>query len=400
MVRASRIDRGLIAALTLISVLFVGACGPAKTEEPPKAGPATLSIGIIESHKTVTDSDSEGTSGVEFQNPFTIMTDNGEIESVAIKDESGKSKPGTLSQDKKTWTVQTPLDYGTTYSVNAKAVSPGGDATLKRTFTTAQPGMVADAILSTEDGEEVGQGQTVNVFFDAPVTDRKAAQDAIHITTDPVVDGAFYWVNSSTVHWRPEHFWEPGTKVTVSIESYGKNLGGNVYGQRDFTSTFTVSRDVLLAEADDATKQVTVKKNGEAIRTMSTSMGMPGMETPNGIYIVAERSEQIIMDSSTFGVPVDSPLGYRTPVDYATRISINGIFVHSAPWSVWAQGKYDTSHGCLNLSPEDAKWFFDTFRKGDIVTVKGTAGDVLSGVDGLGDWNMDWETWKKGNAND
>ena len=36
--------------------------------------------------------------------------------------------------------------------------------------------------------------------------------------------------------------------------------------------------------------------------------------------------------------------------------------------------------------------------RGDPVTVKNTNADTLSGVDGLGDWNIPWSQWKKGNT--
>ena len=32
--------------------------------------------------------------------------------------------------------------------------------------------------------------------------------------------------------------------------------------------------------------------------------------------------------------------------------------------------------------------------------VKNTIGGTLPGTDGLGDWNIPWETWKKGNADE
>ena len=128
------------------------------------------------------------------------------------------------------------------------------------------------------------------------------------------------------------------------------------------------------------------------------SMGKAGDETDNGIYLVSDKHDHIIMDSSTYGVPVNSSNGYRTPVDYATRMSYSGIFFHSAPWSVWAQGNTNTSHGCLNLSPENALWVMENTLRGDPVIVKNTTGGTLSGTDGLGDWNIPWETWKAGNA--
>ncbi len=104
------------------------------------------------------------------------------------------------------------------------------------------------------------------------------------------------------------------------------------------------------------------------------------------------------MDSSTYGVPVNSPNGYRLDVDWATQMSYSGIYVHSAPWSVSSQGKTNVSHGCLNVSPDNAKWFYDNTKRGDIVEVVNTVGSTLSGVDGLGDWNVPWEQWRTGNT--
>ena len=104
------------------------------------------------------------------------------------------------------------------------------------------------------------------------------------------------------------------------------------------------------------------------------------------------------MDSSTFGLAVDAG-GYRTSVNYATQMSYSGIYVHSAPWSIGAQGVYNQSHGCINISPEAAQWFQSVVKRGDIVRVFNTGGEQLNPFDGLGDWNMDWETWSKGNTN-
>ena len=75
------------------------------------------------------------------------------------------------------------------------------------------------------------------------------------------------------------------------------------------------------------------------------------------------------MDSSTYGVPSNSPNGYRTEVDYATQISYSGIYVHAAPWSVGSQGYSNVSHGCLNVSTSNAQWFYDNTKRGDIVEI-------------------------------
>lgn len=59
-----------------------------------------------------------------------------------------------------------------------------------------------------------------------------------------------------------------------------------------------------------------------------------------------EKFADIVMDSSTYGVPIDSAEGYKLKVQDAVRIDDSCIFVHSAPWSVSDQGKRNVSHGC------------------------------------------------------
>jgi lipoprotein-anchoring transpeptidase ErfK/SrfK len=131
---------------------------------------------------------------------------------------------------------------------------------------------------------------------------------------------------------------------------------------------------------------------------MPISMGKDSTPTPNGVYIIGDRYRQLIMDSSTYGVPSNSPNGYRLEVDWATQMSYSGVYVHSAPWSVGSQGSANVSHGCLNVSPANAQWFFDNTKRGDIVEVQGTVGSALAGTEGLGDWNIPWTVWKAGNA--
>ena len=65
----------------------------------------------------------------------------------------------------------------------------------------------------------------------------------------------------------------------------------------------------------------------------------------------------------------------------------SGDYVHSAPWSVADQGKRDVSHGCINISPSNAKWFFDNFGAGDPIVVKNSVG-TYSKNDGSNDWQM------------
>lgn len=339
----------------------------------------------------------DGDMGVSPGVPLTLKVDDGKFTTVTLTSPQGVPVAGKLAADGRTWENTEVLGYGKTYKLKADAIGLGGANSAMLSFTTSSPDSQTKPYLLPGEGEVVGIGQPVAVQFDENIPDRMAAQKAIKITTEPPVEGAFYWVNKREVRWRPEHFWAPGTKVTIDVNVYGRDLGSGLFGQDNIHSFFTVG-DSTIFTADDNTKQVTVEMNGQVVRTMPTSMGKDSTPTDNGIYIVGDRFDHIIMDSSTYGVAVNSPNGYKTPVDYATRLSYSGIFFHSAPWSVGAQGYSNTSHGCLNLSPANALWVLQNAKRGDITIVKNTVGSTLSGVDGLGDWNIPWPEWKAGNA--
>ena len=135
-----------------------------------------------------------------------------------------------------------------------------------------------------------------------------------------------------------------------------------------------------IALADDATHQITWWHNGDQVKTMPISMGSDKHPTPNGVYYTKESYRDMYMDSSTYGVPVDSAEGYRTYVEYATRMSWDGIFIHAAPWSVEQQGRSNVSHGCINVSTANGKWVFDTIPRDTPIVVRGTIGpDYIPG---------------------
>ncbi|KAA0917397.1 L,D-transpeptidase family protein [Dietzia sp. ANT_WB102] len=340
----------------------------------------------------------DGATDANPAEPVVVSAEGGRFDSVVVRNPEGVQVQGEFNPDLTEWRTTEDLGYGRQYTLESTATDEAGLVTRRSaTFTTLTPEIMTAAYLTTGEGSVVGIGQPVAVMFDEPIADRRAAQDNIHIKTEPEVEGAFYWVSNQEVRWRPAEYWAPGTKIDVNVDIYGEDLGGGMYGQQDAHSAFEIG-DAVISRVDDSTKQIVVERNGEVIKTMPTSMGKAGTPTPNGVYVIGEKHASMIMDSSTYGVPADSADGYRTPVQYATRMSYSGIFLHAAPWSVWAQGSQNTSHGCLNVTTGDAKWFYDNAKRGDIFEVSGTVGDTLPGWDGLGDWNVPWETWKAGNA--
>ncbi|MEO3757900.1 Ig-like domain-containing protein [Mycobacterium sp. B14F4] len=395
--RMVRSRRAVTALAVLFAALLLAGCGGAAEAPPPAVisdkGTPYGDLLVPDLRASVTD----GEIDVAVQTPVTVSAGGGVLGTVKLLNEAGKPVDGRLSPDGVTWTSAEPLGYNKQYTLRAEALGLGGATRNSMTFETQSPENLTMPYVLPNDGEVVGVGQPIAIRFDEAIPDRLAAQRAITVKTTPEVEGAFYWLNNREVRWRPAQYWKPGTTVEVQVKAYGVDFGGGLFGQDDASTRFTVG-DEVVATADDATKTLTVRRNGEVVSTMPISMGKDRTPTNNGVYIIGDRYPFLVMDSSTYGVPVNSADGYRTEVNWATQMSYSGIYVHSAPWSVGSQGSTNVSHGCINVSPSNARWFFDNTKRGDIVEVVNTVGSTLPGTDGLGDWNIPWEQWRAGNA--
>ncbi len=396
-----RRGRSWISAVGMILALVLGVVGcsgaPSQAEVKRIAQKGTPYSDLLLPRLTASVKD--GAVGVAVDDPVTVSAEGGVLGAVTMTNQNGTVVAGQLSPDGLTWATTEPLDYNKRYTVNAQSMGLGGQASRKMVFETHSPANQTMPYLLPGDGETVGIGQPIAIRFDENIPDRAAAEKAITVTTTPAVQGAFYWLSNREVRWRPKDYWEPGTTVDVKVDTYGVDLGDGLYGQGNANSRFTIG-DALVAIADDDTKTLTIRVNGDIVKTMPISMGKDKTPTYNGTYIIGDRFAHLVMDSSTYGVPVNSPNGYRTEVDFATQMSYSGIYVHGAPWSVGSQGYDNVSHGCLNVSTANAQWFYNNTKRGDIVEVQNTVGSTLSGVDGLGDWNIPWSQWKAGNASE
>ncbi|VEG51090.1 ErfK/YbiS/YcfS/YnhG family protein [Mycolicibacterium aurum] len=254
------------------------------------------------------------------------------------------------------------------------AIPEGTPAGQNPTPFVGQPPFVPPSFNPT-NGSIAGAAKPIYINFQRPIANRQMAEDAVHISSVPPVPGRFYWTSDTQLRWRPQDFWPAGT--VVNIDAAGTK------------SSFTVPEQ-LVATVDDSTKQMEIMRDGVLEKTFPVSMGKSGYETKNGTYYVLEKFDTIVMDSSTYGVPVDDPSGegYKLKVKDAVRIDNSGVFVHGAPWSEGSQGESNVSHGCINLSAEDAAWFRQNFGSGDAVVIKNTDGGTYTQPDGASDWQM------------
>jgi lipoprotein-anchoring transpeptidase ErfK/SrfK len=91
---------------------------------------------------------------------------------------------------------------------------------------------------------------------------------------------------------------------------------------------------------------------------------------------------------------VSQQYGYDVVEKWAVRMSNNGEFIHANPVSAAAQGAANVTHGCVNLSIENAKAYYDTVLYGDPVEVTGTPVQLSARDGDLWDWTLSWEKWK------
>jgi lipoprotein-anchoring transpeptidase ErfK/SrfK len=185
--------------------------------------------------------------------------------------------------------------------------------------------------------------------------------------------GKFEWLDNNVVQWVPDRFWPAHSTVALSVggESTELQTGPAVVGVASISEhTFTVSIDGVQAGPPRPLPAPHHRPHWGEEGVMPASMGRPEFPTPVDSYTVLSKERSLIMDSSSVGIPVDDPAGYRIPVDYAVRITHHGLFVHSAPWALNSLGYDNVSHGCISLSPQDAEWYYNTVNVGDPVIVQ------------------------------
>jgi lipoprotein-anchoring transpeptidase ErfK/SrfK len=383
--------------ITAGAVIFLAGCSGSdaprgSTDGTPAAEPAPAA--------EVALAVADGSADVSPVVPLEITVPEGELGEVTLVDGAGAAVAGAVQQEDgvetAVWTPETPLDYGTRYTLTATAVNEDDEeTTATSTFTTVDPATVSTPGIGPLDGQTVGVGMPIRVYFDDPVVDKAAVESHLLVTSTPATDGVWNWFSDTEVHFRPSVYWPANAEVRLDANLYGVDLGNGIWGEKNRTVSFSIgAKHVSIADA--STYQMQVYDGDQLVQTFPISAGSPDNPSYNGAHVVTELNRDRIMDSSTYGVPVDAPGGYRTPVEYAVRISDSGEFVHAAPWSVAQQGNTNVSHGCIIMSTENARWFFDFSIPGDVVEIQGSgAGTLRSDVY---DWTIPWEEWQAGSA--
>jgi lipoprotein-anchoring transpeptidase ErfK/SrfK len=382
-----------VAAVALIAL---SSC--AESPETPGSGAKGESASASPSAESLNAKifPADGAKDVPVDSTVTVTATSGEFTSVKVAKPDGRTVPGSLSEDKLTWTANDLLDPALRYTVTAT----GETGKVTSSFTTRSLSLAQQtfATIVPVDKSEVGVGMPVAVYFDVPVKDHASFEKRMHVTSTPAQTGSWYWVSDTEARYRPQAYWKPGTTIKVDLDINGAFAGGGVYGQHSRTATYKVG-DAHVFKVNARTHQMKVFSNGKLLRTIPITTGKPGFTTRSGIKVISEKHRVKEMRSETIGISDQSSSDYYSldDVEYAMRISNSGEFIHAAPWSTGSQGYANVSHGCTGLSTANAAWLYGLARIGDVVETTGTD-RKMEWDNGFGDWNLSWAEYQKGSA--
>ncbi|WP_338695777.1 Ig-like domain-containing protein [Streptomyces sp. Q6] len=387
--------RTVLGCTLLVAALGAGVTACGSSGHPLSAKP-------YDAASQITFSGPVGAKKADPDKPLevTAQGDEGRITDVTATDAMGRYVAGELAADGRRWHSTAPLAADAHYTVHVSTEDEDGAPGRKvLTFDTGKAGKEkALKVTFGPEGGKYGVGQPITAQLNKPVKDKKAraiVERALKVDSQPAADGgSWHWVDSKELHYRPKEYWPAHATITARSNLEGIKVADRLWGGRSKPLTITTG-DKLVAVTDAGSHWMTVYRNGEEINSIPVTTGKPGYETRNGVKVVLGQEYSVRMTSASIG----SSDFYDKEVYYATRVTWSGEYVHAAPWSEGSQGYANTSHGCTGMSTSNAAWFFDTFRRGDLVKVVNSYGEDMDPFgNGFGDWNVDWKEWREGSA--
>ena len=152
----------------------------------------------------LTVSPGNGAAKVALDARARVVADSGRLRGVRVTGAGGQRLAGELAEDGRTWVSTGPLAPATRYRVVADAVDDAGAPTRRQTsFTTLRPRAELRAAIMPLDGETVGVGLPIGVWFNQPVADRAAVERRLQVSSSKPVTGAWHWFAANEAHYRP-----------------------------------------------------------------------------------------------------------------------------------------------------------------------------------------------------
>jgi len=330
-----------------------------------------------------------GSTSADPRKGITVTASRGTISSVKVTGAGltgQRAVTGTLNSAKTSWHSTWALPVDQKLTVTASGTGSGATVTKTSTFTTMRPAQTFTTRIFEGYKKQYGVGMPILLTFSQPVKNRAAVEKALSITTSKPVVGAWYWDNSQTLSFRPRDYWPAHTTVSFVAHLDGVEASPGVYGDHTLTQQFSIGRSLIVV-ASTARHHMKLYRNGKLLRTWPISTGRPGDWTPNGTYLTIEKENPVLMKGP----------GYSLEVPWSVRFTWSGDYLHDAYWSVGQQGFTNVSHGCVNMAPADAEYYYKMAVPGDPVTVVGSPrGGAWD--NGWTQWFLSWPQFVKGSA--
>lgn len=316
-----------------------------------------------------------------------VRADHGRIRTVTVTTSTGQPLAGVLANGGTVWKSSYPLRPSSRYTVLATAAGTGGhQVKATSSFRTLTPKRVVHVTMIEANHQRYGVGMPISLTFSHPVTNRKAVERALSITTSRPVVGAWAWDGNTTVNFRPRSYWQPGTQVSFTGHLSGVEVAKGVYATRNLHVAFSIG-PALIAKVSTVTHYMEIYYKGRLFGHWPISTGRPGDDTPNGHYLTIEKANPTFMKGP----------GYALWVPWAVRFTWSGDYIHDAYWSVAEQGIVNVSHGCVNTSPAHAETYYKMELPGDPVIVTGSPRPG-TWDNGWTEWFLSWRNYLRGSA--
>ncbi len=264
------------------------------------------------------------------------------------------------------------------------------------TTPTGPPPKPVHVSLLEGDGGVYGVGMPIIAWFDRAPTDASAFDKAVTVTVNGrPASGAWYWQKSGhagsavEAHYRMQQYWPAHARIRMDAPVKGLSAGKGLAYDNSLTLSMSTGA-ANIATVDGRTERMIVTSDGKKVFDFPTSLGSADTPTYSGTKVVMEKNRVERMKSEP-GQPY-----YSLDVPWSVRLTNSGEFVHAASWNGGNIGVRSTSHGCTNLTVEDAKRYFQFARLGDVFTYTNTGGPPMPSWDGYGDWNVSWPAWRAG----
>lgn len=383
-----------LVGLILAAALGVSACGgsPTTTTNPASAVPNGGGQAATSAEPAkFTTTPANGAAGIAPTDPVKVIVSNGKIDNVTLAKPGGGTVAGQLADDRTSWSTSEPLGYGKSYTWHGTATGTDNKPVeISGSFTTVTPKKQISGSLNVGDDQTYGIAVPIALTFSSKVTDKAAVERQLSVETTPKTEGSWAWLSDTSVHWRPKDYFQPGTQVKVAAKIYGASFGNGTYGKEDVTAGFTIGRSQVV-KGDTRTHHIQVIRDGRQIADYPASFGLdsdPGRVTHSGTHVVMGKFATYSMSNPRYNY-------FDVNVPWAVRISNNGEFIHGLAASMWAQGKRNVSHGCVNLSPARAKEYYDGALVGDPVEITGSTQPLTPSDGDYSDWTYSWAAWTK-----